>query len=1096
MWIAPYGLPEVIISDGGSEFKAFFERCAEQAGILQVTSDASSPWQNGKVERHGGWVKSRAEAEIDAGQSILTSVGDLDDLVLNIVVHKNRWFSRGGFSPAQLAFGANPRIPADLLSEDPLQGPGWDDIHLDPYDQDTPAAEFSRAHLIRQRARELCIAQNSKDKIRLSGKGKRHPQRTWSQGQWVFVWRRTPGIPSGHITRLRWTGPGIVVLQQSHTVWVSMRSRLLKCNSDQLRPATHYEELGADLSESQELQDLLKQVRSGRAGAVDVASEGSPEDEAFSESVPHGTGPEVQVQDQGNSLETIPKEADLRPINPGVGHSLRDLGSVSTSGQQPEDVQDIDVSTGDRRRSIAEPEPVPSIVSEGSDESKRRRLDVTPVSSNTPRSETSGQKRTSELARLEKQAIKELRRLDRIDRAHARSSAAASTAAAQPVSETETIEEVARSSDSLFCFFETCAAVTSDSSGSFFLKPVKSRNSEFNLKEANIEERIGFEHSDKAEWENILQLGAAKVLSPEAAREIKKHSPDRVVTSRMIRRKKPQPGVNNFKFKSRWCIHGHVDPDTGSFKTFAPMPSSEAIIMFFQIALNLNFRISFADVQQAFCQSDDLDRPQGKIFVVPCPGLGLPNDSLIELIKPVYGLDDAPLRWHKTLLRFFNELGFERSLLEPCWLVKRVNGSIQAMVLIEVDDINVACVEGYKQQLQSAMTKRFQFGKWEHDQADFAGRSVIFEKDRVVMHQQKYILEKLETVKLPKHIKADHQALLEGAEFESYRSMLYRVNWLAHQTRPEASGIVSILSSRLHRASVHDVRCLNKLVSHIKGTASQPLVLHKMDSNKMVFVAASDAGGVAAKLPTSEAPGEDLLDPIQGAWVVLVAERVPAANVSTKVSILSWRSAELKRRCSSTLASEALALDQALGELEWLQIMFRDVVFNDVSRSNWQQSILPFQAVSREDCELRDRLQQCTITDAKSLFDAITKDNPASRQDRRTATEIAIILESIRRSSSVTRWSPHPKMIADVLTKDDISKSNGALEELVRTSRLRLWDESVELANRKSDPSSKNRSKRASSMLRLREQSAELFLENHPTPKTRAILPTASKKKK
>ena len=220
MWLAPYGIPEVVVSDGGSEFKAFFERSMEQAGVLQITSDASSPWQNAKVERHGGWVKSRAEAEIDAGQSILASVEDLDDLVLNIVIHKNRWFSRGGFSPAQLAFGANPRIPADLLSEDPLQGPGWDDIHLDPYDQDTPAAEFSRAHLIRRRAGELCIAQNSKDKIRLSGKGKRHPQRTWSKGQWVFVWRRTPGIPSGHITRSRWTGPGLVVLQQGHTVWV------------------------------------------------------------------------------------------------------------------------------------------------------------------------------------------------------------------------------------------------------------------------------------------------------------------------------------------------------------------------------------------------------------------------------------------------------------------------------------------------------------------------------------------------------------------------------------------------------------------------------------------------------------------------------------------------------------------------------------------------------------------------------------------------------------------------------------------------------------------------------------------------------------
>ena len=85
--------------------------------------------------------------------------------------------------------------------------------------------------------------------------------------------------------------------------------------------------------------------------------------------------------------------------------------------------------------------------------------------------------------------------------------------------------------------------------------------------------------------------------------------------------------------------------------------------------------------------------------------------------------------------------------------------------------------------------------------------------------------------------------------------MLYRVNWLAHQTRPEASGIVSILSSRLHRASVHDALCLNKLIVHIKGTASQPLVLHKFNSKDMIFIAASDAGGVAAKPPCPESPG-------------------------------------------------------------------------------------------------------------------------------------------------------------------------------------------------------------------------------------------------
>lgn len=66
------------------------------------------------------------------------------------------------------------------------------------------------------------------------------------------------------------------------------------------------------------------------------------------------------------------------------------------------------------------------------------------------------------------------------------------------------------------------------------------------------------------------------------------------------------------------------------------------------------------------------------------------------------------------------------------------------MVLLEVDEVNVACLKECQEELHRQMTDRFLFGKFEHQQADFAGRTVIFEDDRVLMHQQKYIVEKLQ----------------------------------------------------------------------------------------------------------------------------------------------------------------------------------------------------------------------------------------------------------------------------------------------------------------------------------------------------------------
>lgn len=208
----------------------------------------------------------------------------------------------------------------------------------------------------------------------------------------------------------------------------------------------------------------------------------------------------------------------------------------------------------------------------------------------------------------------------------------------------------------------------------------------------------------------------------------------------------------------------------------------------------------------------------------------------------------------------------------------------------------------------------------------------------------------------------------------------------------------------------------------------------------------------------------------------MASDRLPSASQKTKVSILSWRSCKLRRKVASTLAGEALAFNQSLGEVEWIQIMIRDIVKGDISRRDWTESLQPHFPMLREGCELASRLQQCHITDAKSLFDALMKESPMSRQDRRTSVELSIILESLNKAKSVVRWTPHPRMIANGLTKADISKSNGALEELWRTSKLALWDELEELKQRKVNPSVRGRSKSASAKMRSCEANESFLL--------------------
>ena len=316
-WVRPHGTPDVVISDGGMEFRGRFERGLEQYGVLQNVTDQESPWQNGRVERHGLWVKDRMEMEVSAAGTIVQCVNDLEALVIELVSCKNGWFSRGGYSPPQLVYGKNPRLPAELLSDAGQCTPGWDEVLCDATEGDTATAEFRRSHRIREKARKLAMENTCREKVREASKPPLHRHRSWAAGQWVMIWRTSKTAT----VRSRWVGPGLVILQTGHTVYVAVRSRLWKCNVDQLRPANEMEELGMQVVESRQYQELLQQMQKQRHGAVDVEREGPPPEDAWRHpvrrtegeptlSLPH-PGPVEDSEERGRRREAMEREHQL-----------------------------------------------------------------------------------------------------------------------------------------------------------------------------------------------------------------------------------------------------------------------------------------------------------------------------------------------------------------------------------------------------------------------------------------------------------------------------------------------------------------------------------------------------------------------------------------------------------------------------------------------------------------------------------------------------------------------------------------------------------------------------------------------------------------
>lgn len=125
---------------------------------------------------------------------------------------------------------------------------------------------------------------------------------------------------------------------------------------------------------------------------------------------------------------------------------------------------------------------------------------------------------------------------------------------------------------------------------------------------------------------------------------------------------------------------------------------------------------------------------------------------------------------------------------------------------------------------------------------------------------------------------------------------------------------------------------------------------------------------------------------------------------------------------------------QGVNEVDWLQIMYRDAVFHDVQLSCWRNSLSPHMLVTRGQCKMGGRQQQCSVTDAKSLFDCLPRENHSGKQDRKSALEVAIVLRDLQSTRSIVHWVPYQKMIVDPLTKLDPAKANDALNHFLKRS--------------------------------------------------------------
>ena len=283
--------------------------------------------------------------------------------------------------------------------------------------------------------------------------------------------------------------------------------------------------------------------------------------------------------------------------------------------------------------------------------------------------------------------------------------------------------------------------------------------------------------------------------------------------------------------------------------SYSPTVSTQNVQVILQLASSLRVEGSCGDLKAAFMQSDPLKRERGELFVTPPPGglPGLEEEQLVQIVSGVYGLIDAPLHWRRTLTTYLrDELKYQQSRLDPTIFFLHINGRLEGIIIIEIDDLLCFGYDRHDKQL-SKLRERFKFGKFKKlqelaDGTSFNGRRIQQDKDyNIRVDVSKFVKERLSEVHLEKGRKSTPDAEALPEEIKKVRAAIGSLSWCAKEGRPDASAGASILASKMTKMKIRDIVALNRVISQVRAKPDLTLIYHSIPYEDLRFGVVTDA---------------------------------------------------------------------------------------------------------------------------------------------------------------------------------------------------------------------------------------------------------------
>ena len=296
-----------------------------------------------------------------------------------------------------------------------------------------------------------------------------------------------------------------------------------------------------------------------------------------------------------------------------------------------------------------------------------------------------------------------------------------------------------------------------------------------------------------------------------------------------------------------------------------------------------------------------------------CALLNIKPNSLMRLLKPIYGQADAPRAWYQVARRRLEEVGFTQHKLDGCLVsLHDAEGCLCCLVGLHVDDLLISGnpqSEWYNT-AKKLLREKFNFKHWTHvnerEKLVFCGCSFVKTSYGYQLGQPDYF-SKIKPITIDP--KRRDSAMATQNEVCALRAVLGALRWPSTQTAPQLGATVSLLSGQITAATTEDSRDANK-----------DLKFSKMNSNFVLLVkfqiwfwfSMSDASWGIRREGRS-----------QGGYLLMLAPKEILDGETTNCIILDWRSFRLPRVSQSSLNAESQACVAAMDSLEYTRTLIQ-----------------------------------------------------------------------------------------------------------------------------------------------------------------------------